>query len=666
MNRAIRDFRTSANTFESLEERRLLTVFGNAWPDARDLTVSFPADGTPIGSQPSSLHSLLDSVATRQQWQELTLRAYQSWAYHADINIGLRNDYNEAFGVPGMAVGDPRFGEFRIGALPQQGLVASSVPYQVIAGTYSGDLILNSNQQFTFHDWSNSVGPDPSTIAENDRDLFSLLLHESGNTLGLDDNQHAWSVMFRQYTVPKGVLTSEDINAIQALYGQRSDPFESVDNGQIQVATLIPTPAGFQPASQVIRSRGSLLDSDDVDVYRIVPIAGHDEVTIRVRTQGVSLLTSKLEVLDAAGQVISQSGSLSVFQSDNEITVSGIDGASELFIRVAADDPTDLYSVGDYYLEVDYRDAATRAADLQRGDYDQGPDELFVNFDLSDPELGNNDSILIAEDLSSATVSNGRFEHQSSVSAASDVDYLKIQAPAVISGRLIAHVKGVGLNRPDLDLTVVDSTDQSVGTSARLRPDGTFSVEVLQPQAGHEYFLRISVDPNSTSSAGEYVAIAEFETPSDQLHQLVSGQVTSAIDTFIRWTADKTRLFQFGLDASSPQPGQAVRLTIYDAHTLEAKAAMVTQGGTMRGMFAWLQQGDYILRFTALSMGSQATGTVNYSLFVDGLSDDQDEDESDPADDPNHDPYYYAYASGEGEYDDDPASSYYYYYGGDP
>ena len=136
------------STVESLESRRLLVAFGAPWPDARDLTISFPDDQVDVGGYENDIQSTLDQIATRQEWQELSLRAYQTWAIHADINVGLRNDHNVAFGSPGLTVGDPRFGEFRIGAFPQQGILASSVPFQAIAGTYSGDLLLNSNEQF--------------------------------------------------------------------------------------------------------------------------------------------------------------------------------------------------------------------------------------------------------------------------------------------------------------------------------------------------------------------------------------------------------------------------------------------------------------------------------------------------------------------------------------
>jgi hypothetical protein len=644
MNRDTRGRANGATAIQTLEDRRMLTVFGNPWPDARNLAVSFPTDGVEVGSYTNDINQTLDQIATRQQWQELSLRAFQTWAIHADINVGLRNDYGNGFGVPGMTVGDPRFGEFRIGAFPQTGVLANSVPFQAVAGTYSGDLLLNSNQEFTFHDWENDLGPDPATINAGERDLFSLFLHEIGNTLGVDDNMMEWTVMFRQYTVPKGVLSAEDIASIQAIYGERTDPYEQINNGQLQVATLVPTPTGFDPSSDVVRSRGSLVTGSDVDFYKIVPVTGEDSVTIRVKGAGVSLLKSRLEIVDATGQVVDQTSSLSVFQNDNSLTVTGLQNHSELYIKVSAVDSTDIYSVGDYGLEIDYRDAAVQANDATPGRYDSGPDAVFSNFDLIDGELGVNENIANAvAAVESSSVTNRRYEIQSSVSSASDVDFFKVTAPDSIDGRLVVHLKGVGSDNPGLSLRVVDSTGQAVGTAGNLRADGTFTVEVERPQANQDYFLRISVDPNSAVGVGNYVAIAEFEAPPTQMHSLASGHVTGEVDKFIRWTAPKTKLFRFDLGATSTDSRQAVRLTVYDAHTREVKAVAVTHAGVTRSALAWLQQGEYILRFTALATGTATVTGADYTLAVDGISDDQDEDDNDPADDPNYAPYHYEY-----------------------
>ncbi|MCD0458035.1 matrixin family metalloprotease [Roseiconus lacunae] len=673
MSRARRSPVKTKVDLETLEQRRLLTTFGEAWPNERELTISFPADGVAIGKEENELSSMLDQIASRQEWQELLLRAYQTWSIHSGFNVGLRNDYDLRFGTPGLTVGDPRFGEFRIGAFPQTGLVASSVPFQATAGTHAGDLLLNSNEQFTFHDWDQDLGPAPETIAPNERDLFSLFLHEAGNTLGIEDNYLPSSVMFAQYTVPKGVLTEEDIDSIQSLYGERDDPYESVDNGQVLSATVVETPNGFDPATSVLRLRGSLSAPADVDVYKVTPLIGCDTITLRVRTEGVSLLQSNLELVDAAGHVLESDVSESVFDNNVEITVDGLDERNEIYLRVSAADSDDIYSVGDYFVEVDYRDETSRAADLSPGSYQSGADALFTGFDLADFEVGSNDTLADATTLGmdhqngGVAINEDRFEFVASTNSIDDVDVYKITAPSEAPGRLMVHVAGVGSDAPSLNLRVVDATGQPVGTSGVARANGTFTVEVAAPQASQEYFIQVSVDPNSNVGLGNYVAVAEFDQSAASMHQLTSGTVEADADRFVRWEASKTKLFRFALSADSPDASQGVRLTIYDAHTREIKLIVRAEASTTRMAMGWLQEGEYILQFTAIANEGASVQTVDYSLGIDGLSDDQDDDPYD-GDDPGYDPYDYQYNESYNYSDmySYSSSDYYYYtyYGG--
>ncbi len=653
-------------SMETLEDRRLLAAFGTPWPDARDLSISFPAEGVDIGDYANNLHETLDQVTDRHEWQELVLRAYQTWAIHADINIGLRNDFDVRFGAPGLMTNDPRFGEFRIGALPQQGLLANSLPFQAVAGTYSGDLLLNSNETFTFHDWANDEGPDPNSIAEGDRDLFSLLLHEAGNTLGIDDNLDTLSVMFRQYTTPKGLLTPQDIDQIQLLYGQRSDPYETIDNGQISLASHIATPVGFDTAADVIRVRGSLAHAADVDVFQIAPIAGMESITLRLRAAGISLLNSKMEVVDASGNVLADSIATSVYENDHQIDISNLSSQTNLYLRVAAADADDIYAIGDYEIEIDYRDDATQLSDFAARPFDSGADDLFADMGLIDTESDEADEFANAWQLESGSseIAN-RFEALSSTSTSNDVDLWTVTAPAQIDGMLRVDVAAIGANRPGLKVNLLSADGGNAGAIGRLHPDGTWTMEVQHPEAGAEYIVRVSVDPNSAVSVGNYLVTAEFESPSAQMNHLVDGHLDGSVDEFIRWTADKTKLFRFDLTASDGEANEGVRLMIYDAHTQEVRLVLRTDSDASRSAFAMLQQGDYILRFTALANSSAenatASTTLSYSLSSDGLSDDQDDDDEDADDDPYNDGYDYEYASGE-EYEYQSGYSYYYYY----
>ncbi len=466
--------------------------------------------------------------------------------------------------------------------------------------------------------------------------------------------------MFRQYTVPKGVLTAGDIADIQSLYGARTDPYELIDNGELQAATLIPAPVGFDPASNVIRTRGSLSSAADVDHYEIIPVAGQDTATIRLNAAGISLLNARIEILDRSGHMLNRAQATSVFQNDSTLQIAGLEKHDVIFVRVTAADPGDVYSVGDYELEVDYRDAETQAADPVAGDYDSGTDSLFTNFALLDSEQGANDTQSDAEMVrQSPSHPNTRYEFQSSVSAATDVDFLKITAPAEISGHLRIDVAAVGDGQPGLVVEVVDDSGQYVGTAGRLHADGSWTLEVAQPQAGKDYYLRISVDPSSAVSVGNYIATAEFTAPGSQMNQLASGEVSSTVDEFVRWTAGKTKLYRFDLIASGGGVGEGVKLTIYDAHTQKMQLVVAASSDLTRSALAWLQQGDYILRFEAISTSGNDVAKISYSVTTDGISDDQDEDGEDGDDDPFYDPYE-SYV--EPEYDDETYPYYYYYY----
>src|SRR5437667_146496 len=94
-------------TVEMLEDRNLLSVWGMAWPNASHLTASFVPDGTDVNGSPSALYQSLGSQAST--WQTEVLRALQTWAVHANLNIGLVADGGQALGTPGLLQGDANF-----------------------------------------------------------------------------------------------------------------------------------------------------------------------------------------------------------------------------------------------------------------------------------------------------------------------------------------------------------------------------------------------------------------------------------------------------------------------------------------------------------------------------------------------------------------------------
>src|SRR5262249_14199642 len=104
-------------TVEALEDRTVPATFGVPWPDPTHLTLSFAPDGTPIAGHFNQLRALLDPVfGDRAAWQREVVRAFQTWAVHANLSIGLTRDSGAAFGGPGRLQGDPRFGDIRLAA----------------------------------------------------------------------------------------------------------------------------------------------------------------------------------------------------------------------------------------------------------------------------------------------------------------------------------------------------------------------------------------------------------------------------------------------------------------------------------------------------------------------------------------------------------------------
>src|SRR3954465_7377088 len=100
-----------------LEDRCTPATWNNPWPDAAHLTLSFAPDGTPVGAAGSSMYSLLSRYHTAD-WQLAALRAFQTWAVNANINVSVLADGGQPFGTDGAPQGDTRFGDVRLGAAP--------------------------------------------------------------------------------------------------------------------------------------------------------------------------------------------------------------------------------------------------------------------------------------------------------------------------------------------------------------------------------------------------------------------------------------------------------------------------------------------------------------------------------------------------------------------
>ena len=131
---------------ERLEDRDVPASFGMAWPDPQHLTVSFAPDGTSAYGSSSALFGSLNVSAPTAVWQAELLRAIQTWAASANINVSVVGDGGQALGASGMLEGDSRFGDIRFAARKEgSDAIALTAPVDPLAGTRSGDILFNSS-----------------------------------------------------------------------------------------------------------------------------------------------------------------------------------------------------------------------------------------------------------------------------------------------------------------------------------------------------------------------------------------------------------------------------------------------------------------------------------------------------------------------------------------
>src|SRR5262245_25826431 len=197
-------------TLDTLDRRDVPATFGIPWPNGTAVTVSFAPDGADVDGSASELFALMARNGISQAvWQKEILRAFQSWTSPADINVGLVPDDGSSLGVPGYEQADSRFGDIRIFAVPlSSSVLAITMPPGDVAGTRTGDVILNSNYNFGIGPWAQ-------------RDLYTVLLQEAGHALGVGNSPNSSSAMYEFYQGVRSGLSSEDIARIQTLYGPR-------------------------------------------------------------------------------------------------------------------------------------------------------------------------------------------------------------------------------------------------------------------------------------------------------------------------------------------------------------------------------------------------------------------------------------------------------------
>jgi Matrixin len=578
--------KSSALRLEALEDRSVPAIFGQPWLDGRHLTLSFAPDGTAVSGTGSNLTGLSGVFGGVSAAELEILRAFQTWAVNANLNVGVVGDSGAPFGTAGAIQNDPRFGDIRIGARALAGdVVAITAPFSLLTPN-SGDLIFNAAKAFAA---GNAAGA---------YDLFTVAMQEAGHAFGMSNSVDPASVMFEQYQSARAGLSAGDVTGIQGLYGARTPDAYEGSTGNGTLATATPFAAGLE---------ADLTTAQDVDTYRYVATSAAGR-WFRVKAAGLSLVNAKLEVLDATGQVIGSAQATNPLQNDVTVYVPQLTVGAAYYLRVSSA-RSDVFGIGAYRLAADNTQAGPGAGD---------PNALV------DTETNANNTVATAATPARST---GPYDYsfRSSLSTASDVDFYRIHAPTTASGltRLNVTVAAVGQSGylPQVDIYtaagVLLTTTQVVAQT-----DSSVVVSADEVPAGVDYLVRVS---NTLWQSGNYDFVADFQAVMPKMMG-ARGTLTSALpSTAATMNIWQSQVVQINLLANLTNGSDFVgEVRLYNADN-QVVFDLLSLTGLLSTGQVYLPRGAYTVEIRALT-----AATINFNLSMFGVTDPEGTSPTDP------------------------------------
>lgn len=602
---------------DPLERRDQPSVFGVPWANAQNLTLSFANDGVQVApyqlvTQPqlSQLFSKLNGTMSTAAWQFEILKAFQTWAAPANINIGLVPDNGAAFGPEGADFGLAPGGELRLGAMGLSGEVAAvSTPYHLLSGNRAGDVVLNTAQNY-------SIGG-----ANGTRDLYSVLLNEAANALGLDDSVDSTSARYGRYTGVRTGISPGDVLQITRMYGARQNDAYDTATGNSTFATATPlaflTPFG-QFGVFIATATGSIASTSDIDTYRVTTRSDTSTLYVRLNTAGRSLFTGTVEVFNAAQQLVATRSITNPLSGDINFSVGGVAKNANYFVRVTPA-RTDAFGVGTYRVQV--------GSNVDPRIYTPSDPSAFISYPADN---GTKDWIQTAQPLTYGTpgfAPGTRYIVRSELEVGGDHDTYSVTVPA--TGQPLSVVIDPGKSFQIKPEVYLYRAGYFWVDPLRLvqSPDGRFVAQSRAPlTAGETIYLEVRAAGGSTAG-GQYQMTVDFNTPQADSKKLAEGQMATwnAVHQ-VSMAVPESTFFHFTLEAwknvlpGSPYgTGAGVRADI-----LNGSGQLVTSFAADSGLNSvqvFLTTGTYTVRFTGLNSSGQVSGGAWYQFRGARLSD---------------------------------------------
>lgn len=593
--------------YEPLESRRVPAIWGNPWPQAEALSISFVPDGTTVAGQPSRLAEHLNASIPDDAWQLEILRAFQSWAQHANINLHVTLDEGLPLGSSSALQSAPVHGEFRIAAVDlAHEELAVATPFDLF-NDWSGEVLINTDYEFRHG-------------GAGDYDLFTVLLQEAGHALSLPNDGDPSSAMFTTYLSPRTGPSTQDAARLQTLYGRRRDDRFELEIGNENLATS--TPISFvQDVDQFAEQdptqfaepfvvAGDLTTRVDADTYRVVVPPDLHAFSVVLRTSGISLLTAQVSVYDAQGALVQSRQAADPRSGDLELFVDDALGGGEYFVRVTRS-ADNAFSVGSYRLAVG--NEALEAV--------FPPSPAFLNDDQGDDDDDDDPTVVALPPRSGVVGPRWDAGYLASLSFDADRDHYSVVAPQGATTASAMVVAAWSLESDQLDPLVevrVDSPQGATLPAEIVRNElGFFAVQVIGVESGRAYHVTIrAADPSGGHAVGNYFLGIDFRPSQLVLPTLHDGEVTAAAPTQVYWLeSDRSQLLHFRLvvqDDATPL-GATLLMRIFDEDN-QLIASQLAHAGETRTFSRLLAEGAYRIEFTGGAENGGPLPDLQYRL----------------------------------------------------
>ena len=645
IRRQVRRGMVSAQAVQALEARQLLSsTLNQGWRDISALTVSFAPDGTTVDGNASQLSAKLDALAPRAVWQQTILDAFQSWAQHANLNVGVVADGGQAFGTVGNYQGDARFGDVRIAAAPLGADVAALTVNSVgaISGTWSGDIVLNTSAQ----------------LANLDQ-LYNIFAHESGHVFGMPGSTDSASPMYNHASATgrKAPLASE-ITYLQNLNGLRGpDRNELVgSNDTAFSATRVDKKvwgSGINAGTAPALEWGEISTASDADFYQVTdfPVAGSYQVELR--SVGMSQLRGNLSVFDSAGNQVGQAVAGVGGNENLTVTLNGVATGSTYTVRVSSTGGA-ATAVGDYVLVVKsvernaVTDANIDAVARTRYDFMLNRDVrrlLLANGSLLNDDATQGDDEGESEfvdgqrlDTTIGFAANTRYDTIGSLNVG-DSDSFRVRTPQTGGQLMLVEVQGLTTGGLLPKVTVQARNGAVVPATVLLNGLGQYVIQTGQLLAGDDYQITVSSALGAAPySAGNYRLKVEFGSQALAHNQLLSGSVSAAASQqWWKMDVQPSQLMQLALEVGGSSSQAGVEVAIFTADGRLAYRLVSRAGDTRTAASLLLESGIYYVQVSGLAAPGSSLGTLSYRLSGTGVTDPIGPTISDSTSDPSID-----------------------------